>query len=353
MSCASRTDRRHAFSLVELMIVSVIAVVFTATAATVFIQLIQTSDAVDARIEAASNARFFLDTLTEDLMQASISPAIGRATLFVASHVPLTFGDLVDNDADGVVDEESPDGQDNDGDWILARDDRDLQTTFGATLIQERGFQVPDLGDGHLDEDVVFNLDELSFWVPGPSASNVTRRQLTYRVQNFAGEDKVAVRISRSEFNDGTPDLVETGPLAFEVVSLNFLHWDHTLAAPDWVETWDSGAIPAPELPAPGSVYAEITVHGASTRLLLPPTQPLVVTRMATIVNLENVIQSSGFVRSPASSVSTGPSTQVLVQGRDRRERPSSHAELGDIEGMAARSQTATFTTPVPRRGEQ
>jgi prepilin-type N-terminal cleavage/methylation domain-containing protein len=306
MSCALRTDRRRGLSLVELMIVSVIVLVFTGSAVTVFIQLIQTSDEVDARIEAVTNARFFLDTLSDDLGEASTSLSIPRGQIFQATHTALTYGDLVDNDRDGAIDEEAPDGQDNDNDWVLARDDRDFQTnvpTSGAgglppiVPVAERGYQEPDLGDDRVDEDIVFNQDELSFWVRGPLSSNILRQQLTYRIEVFDGEDNVAVRRTRTVYTDGTPDLEEVGPLAFEVLSLNFLCWEHKGTPQRWVESWDSGATTAPDPPAPVSVYAEITVHGDSTRLRLPPTRPLGAVRMGTIIALENVLRSPDFPR--------------------------------------------------------
>jgi prepilin-type N-terminal cleavage/methylation domain-containing protein len=299
MSCASKADRRG-FTLVEVMIVTAIVLIFTGGAAAIFIQLIQTSDAIDARIDAVKNGRFFLDTLSDDLAQASINPAIPRAEMFVGVNTPLPFGDLADNDHDGVVDEEAPDGVDNDGDWMLARDDHDFQTIFaggGPISVAERGWHEPDLGDGHVDEDVVFNSDELSFWIRGPLTGNVLRQQVTYRVEPFEGEENVAVRHVHTLHSDGTPPTDEVGPLAFKVVSLNFLYWDHRQSPQRWVESWDSGAIAPAELGAPVSVYAEITVHSDSTALSLPPTRPLSVMRMGTAADIESVLRSPLFPR--------------------------------------------------------
>lgn len=317
MSCASRTERgaRRGLTLVEVMIVVAIVLLFNAAAVTVFIQLIQTSDAVDARIEAVKNARFFLDTLSEDLAQASLSAAIAREDLFRCTHTPLTHGDLVDNDGDGVVDEESPDGLDNDGDWVLANDDRDFRTlvsTAGGVFppivsLAERGWLEPDLGDGHVDEDVVFNADELSFWLRGPLTGNVQRQRVTYRIEPFEGEANVAVRRVRTVFNDGSPDLEEVGPLAFGVVGVNFLCWDHRAAPQRWAESWTSEFIPPTEIGAPVAVYAEITVHSDSTRLSLPPARPLSTVRIATLVVLENVLRSPDFPRGDGRSEGEPP----------------------------------------------
>lgn len=309
MSCALRTDRRpprrRGLTLVELMIVTAMVLVFTGSAVTVFIQLIQTSDEIDARVEAVKNARFFLDRLSEDLSQASLSPSIDRGELFLCTHAALPYGDLIDNDRDGAVDEEAPDGADNDGDWTLAQDDRDFQTivpTSGAgglpplVPVAERGYQASDLGDGHVDEDIVFNTDELRFWIPGPGG-NVLRQQVTYRIEAFEGEDNVAVRRLRTILVDGSEAPEEIGPLAFNVVSLNFLCWDHRLSPQRWVETWDSGAIPNVHPGAPVTVYAEIIVHADSTRLRLPPVRPLNTVRMGTMINVENVLRSALFPR--------------------------------------------------------
>jgi hypothetical protein len=129
------------------------------------------------------------------------------------------------------------------------------------------------------------------------STANVLRQRLTYRVDTFDGEDNVAIREVFTLYNDGTPPDTEIGPLAFEVLSLNFLMWNFATASPNWVETWDSGAIPGSLPGAPGAVMAEIIIHGASTRLRLPPARALDGVRLSTIVALENVIQSGSFPR--------------------------------------------------------
>jgi hypothetical protein len=287
------------------MIVSVIVMIFTASAAMVFIQLIQTSDAIDARVEAVKNCRFFLDTLANDLASASLSSLIPTGEIFRGTDNPLTHGDLRDNDLDGAVDEESPDGEDNDGDWTLATDDYDFRTvisTSGGSLpplisLAERGWEEPDLGDGHVDEDVVFNSDTISFWQRGPLTGNVQLQRITYGIEPFEGEDNVAVRRTLTIYNDGTPDLEEVGPLAFNVVSLNFLHWDHEAVPQGWVEVWDGTFIPTDELAAPVAVHASITVYADAQPLSMPPTRPLTTVQMSTICVLENVLRSSDYPR--------------------------------------------------------
>lgn len=276
------------------MVVTVIVLLFTASAATVFIQLIQTSDAVDARVEAVSNARFLLDTLSEDLSQATLSPTIDRNDLFRLAHVPLAYGDLVDNDSDGAVDEEAADGQDNDGDWTLT-EDRDYLGNFGAIIIRERGLNNPDLGDANIDEDVVFNSDVMTFWIPG-DGTTVLRREVTYRIDTFEGEDNVAIREVRSILSGGG-ETTEIGPLAFNVLSLNFLAWNHRGAAPTWDEAWVSGIVPLSAPAAPVAVYADVTVFAESTELKLPPTRGMQTARLATMINLESVLSSPLYPR--------------------------------------------------------
>ncbi len=286
-------------TLIETMVMVTVMLIFTSTASAVFIQVMQASDTADARVAAVSNCRFLLDTLAEDLTQASLDPSILLSQLFVAADSQLAYGDLVDNDGDGAVDEEAPDGADNDGDWSLSRDDNDLRVLYAGPPpadLRESGWQAIDLGDGHVDEDVVFNSDSLSFWIPGPAASNVFLRQLTYGIETFEGEDNVVVRRVRTLYNDLTPETTETGPLAFEVVSLNFLMWDHRLSPPNWVETWTSGTVPT-DPRAPVAVYARVAVHGDTTTLQLPPARAMNTVSMATITTLESVLMSPSYPR--------------------------------------------------------
>jgi type II secretory pathway pseudopilin PulG len=308
MSCASRIDlrRSRALTLVEILVATLVFLMLTASTAAVFIQVVRHSDEVDARLEAVSNARFFLDTLSDNLAQAMLTGAIQPIDLFNVVDAPLTFGDLRDNDGDVVFDEESPDGLDNDGDWQLARDDNDFSATVPTggvgglpdpLLISERGFQEADLGDGHVDEDVVFQNDTLSFWVPGPAGSNIDRQRLTYQIELFEGEDNVVVERRLIFYNDGTPSALEIGPLAFDVVSLSFLAWNHRTSPPQWDREWESLTVPAGNPPAPVSVYAEIIVHAESQPLTLPPTRAMQTIRLQTMVNIEAVLRSAEYPR--------------------------------------------------------
>ena len=122
-------------------------------------------------------------------------------------------------------------------------------------------------------------------------------RQIALQIETFAGEDNVVVERRFILYNDGTPPEEEVGPVAFDVVSLSFLTWNHRVSPPQWDREWDSGTVPGGNPPAPVSVYAEITIHAESTPLTLPPTRGMQTVRLQTMVNLEAVLRSSDYPR--------------------------------------------------------
>lgn len=304
-TCRGMRSGRRGLTLVELMVVAAIVIIFSTAAITAFIQLIQASDAVDARLDALSNARAFLQTFSYDLRRASTHGAIPRSELFIGTNTSRGFGDLVDDDGDGIYDEEVPDGLDAEPvpDWIRERDDRDHRRILsgagpgGPPIIdlKESGWGEPDLGDAHVDEDVVFNSDTLTFWVRGPFGSNFLRQQITYAIEPFEGEQNVLVKRIRTIYNDGTPEQTEVSPLAFNVLSVNFLYWDSSATPPYWRETWDSGALAPGEIPAPVSVYAKITIYAGTAPLKLPPTRELETVSLETMVNIEAVLSNPSY----------------------------------------------------------
>jgi len=135
------TDNQRGFTLIEYLVAVTISLIFLSSLVTVYIQIEKSAKISNARMEAYQNARAALDFLTNEIKDA-------RPNFFLLIDRNLSYGDRIDNDGDGRIDEELADGLDNDGDWVSGRDDRDNRFFNGAT---EYGYGIPDLGDDRVD----------------------------------------------------------------------------------------------------------------------------------------------------------------------------------------------------------
>ncbi len=221
--------KRRGLTLVEILVsLAVTAVLVSAVTAT-FISILRTSNDSEVAINASANARAALTTMVREIKAAN-SPL----TLMDNPDHPLPTGDGQDDDRDELIDEERPNGlNDDSGLWV------DRHVLIGGRYERPDGVGIPDLGDEGVDEDTIFNLDRLSFTITPPGGPAY---QVAYRVRSFDGQDRVLVR---------TVNGVDSAPLAFDVVSFNVLCWSPTTRL--WENIW-SGA----ELPA--TVFVEIGI---------------------------------------------------------------------------------------------
>lgn len=312
------------------MIALAISLVVIGAAASAFIQIIRASDEADAQMRAHSSARAAAFKIGEELRNLQLDTLIAYQQFFVIDR-PLTYGDNIDNDGDGSVDEEIFDGFDDDGDWDLS-DDRHAALVVSTERPDFEG--VPDFGDTKVDEDVRFSADELSFIIPTGAANPPLpspRMRVTYSIGSFEGVEDVLLRTvvpdpSTDPAAGGLGDTV-VEPVIFDVVSFDVLAWNANSdsvgpdgPAPYWTSTWDArfkslplnpfdnnagcpdGSMPAtvPPFKLPASVLIRITVNAEREELAEIPNwenrgQPLKTVTIHTVVNLESVTSSTNY----------------------------------------------------------
>lgn len=300
--------RRAGFTIMEILVSMAIALTFLSALYTSFIQLLRASDSTRARVEAMRNGRAALLTLSDEFKAISRS---GGDYLLIGENADQTFGDGKDDDADNSVDEETLDGFDEDADYNPLTDDRHaLLATILLTSYYERQSYVlvDDLGDVHVDEDVVFGDDALSFQLFPPAIdASLTSATISYGLGTLDGQDHVLLRTAKVEDPGGTTTTIS--PLAFGVVGLDFLYWDPNRVPgaplrslrPDWVTDWDSRDVLTflpPQLPLPASIYARLTLY-ADRRPLAShqPGEPVDTLKVETIINLEDIIGDATYPR--------------------------------------------------------
>jgi type II secretory pathway pseudopilin PulG len=284
-------------TLLEIIVAMALTLAILGAVVGTFVQVLRVSRNSEIRLNAVANARTALETLSGEIKAVTRVPDF---TFFVGTNAPLAYGDGKDNDADGRVDEELPNGLDDDGDWTAAGDQHAL-----FVFRRERAAQVgkPDLGDKGVDEDNRFNLDQLSFRQAVPDNPLFAYEDVHYEVTAF--EDKSRVLVRRSDKLSIQTGLFETSiaPLAYNVLSFNLLYWNPNAqpASQYWVETWDSSTpTRAPGFDLPAAVLVQITVYADPGEIdRYQPGQPVETETLQTIVNVENVIQDAAFPRVP------------------------------------------------------
>jgi type II secretory pathway pseudopilin PulG len=312
-----RNGASRGFTFLELALAVAIALTFMAALYTSFITMIRTADANSARLEALRNARMAVMTITDELKAIS-----GLSSAFIPTLIGINntapFGDGIDDDVDGVIDEEELDGLDNDGDWVAARDDLHARIglvdplydrfmyTQNAPFDARYGGGAQDLGDFRVDEDCRFGRDSIVFRiVPTVPVQDLLFRTITYTIGPFSGQQNVLLRQARTEFTaaSGRAPLLTTSPLAFGALGLDFLYWDPNgnpnpgstwEERPKWRTSWDStnaATFDPPRLPLPASIYARVTCMADRTAENTYRDGDRVKTlKVETMVNLEQII---------------------------------------------------------------
>jgi prepilin-type N-terminal cleavage/methylation domain-containing protein len=275
------------WTLVEMLVALAVISTFLAGVCTAFIQIMKISDRSERVIVAHENARSAVQEIAHQVKAAYLFPA-GDDQYFLGVNQPLLTGDRIDNDDDARIDEEQPNGLDDDHDWVLARDD--LHAPIGNTFERARFRGVPDLGDGRVDEDVAFQNDQLSFFVlPEPSRPD-RRDHVTYGLGTFEGESHVLLKSTTR--SDMPSSAALTAPLAHDVVSVNFLYWDANAQPPYWVQEWNAEAMdPSQTIPLPAAVLIAVTVYAGDKPLNeLGPNEPIETVTASTVVDIETIL---------------------------------------------------------------
>ncbi len=206
-------------SLTELLVAMAISLVFMGSVTTAYINIARSADASQNRIQAHATARNALDSIVRDVLRIDRDPALLANQYFILTNRTFPYGDGIDNDGDGLVDEEVFDGFDDDGDWVLASD---RHAVIGPYTERRDYLGIPDFGDLNVDEDCLFGNDVLSFRIPGDLFTLRPAEVITFELGSFDGEDNVLLR-SRTVDPDGVAPVTTVEPLAFEVVSFDVL----------------------------------------------------------------------------------------------------------------------------------
>lgn len=296
---------RRGLSLVELLVAIAIALILVGVTASVFLTMLRILERTEIQTQATQNLRAALDTISREVKQVEKDPA---NAYYLATSTPALdglggpYGDGIDNDEDGSIDEEEPDALDDDGD---ASEDR--HALVAGSPERPAWVGVDDLGDGGVDEDRRFHLDTLEFEVgPDPVAGYLEAR-IRYEVQPFDGEERVLTRtLTATTLSSGTLAPV-TAPLAYNVLSFNCLHWNpnEAPASQYWLESWDSAAppgLPGPseDFAVPSTLFVELVLYADRRPIeTYEPGQPVQTLALQTIVNVESVILDSDFPSNP------------------------------------------------------
>ncbi len=283
--------------------------------AAAFIQIIRTSDETEALVQAHTTARSAVAAIARDLRQLQLDPNPNFQQLFVIDRT-LTYGDFVDNDGDGDVDEENFDARHDEASTWSPINDR--HAFIGGFTERSTFVTVPDYGDGDVDEDTRFSADEVTFIKPpGSSGFGSPRQRITYRIGDFDGEENVLLRIIENNPSPASTGAGVVEPVAFDVVSLDILPWNPNNnntnspvpGAPYYETSWDAqsigfpgvnpigntdGTVPPFKLPAAFliRVVANAEKQPLSEIAGWPLTgESLKTVAMTTVVNVDEVLQ--------------------------------------------------------------
>lgn len=278
------------FTFLEMMAALAVALIFMAALYTSFISMLRRGNEMEAELNALRNGRMGTFMIMCDLKNIDDHNGSFQTTLIGIDAAGPFAGDARDNDGDGAVDEEFFDGLDDDGDYVVGVDDR--HTTISAASpsgfvnIHDR-FQFTeaapyaanftgsnaDLGDVHVDEDVRFGRDTISFTViPDNADPDLISQTITYSIGTWDSKPYTLIREVRSDYNT-SPSTTIQAPMAFNCLSLHLLYWnpnaenDPGFDRADrqyWQLDWDStnsATFNAPQLPLPASVFIYLTVY--------------------------------------------------------------------------------------------
>ncbi len=291
---SSNHRARRALTLIELLVSITISLMLVSSVVASFTTLIRAFEKSEILVDVGSNLRMALDTLTREIKQVN-TPVIFPGQ-FIGLDQPLTFGDGRDNDQDGLIDEETPNGLNDDGG---ALDDR--HALVAGFSERPQGVAVVDFGDGNVDEDNLFHLDRLSFRITQNPAVDFLYQDIVYEVTTFDSVEHVLVRTVRTTSVGNVVSADVSSPVAYNVLSFNCLYWNPNIASSSqgWLESWDSSAPPGSgSFDVPASVLVTLTVYADRTPIesYVGGTEVDTIS-LSTVINIEDVIQDAAFPR--------------------------------------------------------
>lgn len=278
-------------TFVEFIVALAMAAAFLGGVLAAFSQIIKASNQAQIRMDATNSGRAALEMMARDIKMARFDWSYFQY-YFLGINNHLSYGDGIDNDNDGQIDEEYADAVDNDYDWVSGRDDN--HSFVNGYYERQRLVGLPDLGDFLVDEDCRFDQDYLRFAIDliYINSEIPLGRAVTYQIGEFEGEKNVLMRTVT--YYGWGPTREEIAPLAFNVLSLNFLYWTANGTQPYWVEAWDASqysSFAPPGLELPASVYIQISLYAGDLPIeQYRPGEPVEVTTLSTVADIETII---------------------------------------------------------------
>ncbi|MDD4279538.1 type II secretion system protein [Candidatus Sumerlaeota bacterium] len=242
MNSVSMNNKR-AMTLIELLVTMTIILIISGIGlGLMFTQMNSVNKGTTQRLDALQAARYALDECLQEYRTAWFyEEPPGKNPYFVGNCEVLDHGNRIDDDNDGLIDEEKFDGVANDiQPW---KPEYNNHTVIIPEITKERRdrSQTADVGDLHLDADNLFSSATLTFrtMVDPNNVHAAGRRYVTLRVENYEGRDKVLVKTVRTY--NAALQLIDTVkiPLAEKVISFAALFRDDDNYNKTWVTTWD------------------------------------------------------------------------------------------------------------------
>jgi prepilin-type N-terminal cleavage/methylation domain-containing protein len=308
MNCVSTKPFSHhprpgssGFTLLEILLAVAISSAFLAGAYTAYIQISKAHDASEARMDALRNARAALVTMSRELKSDIMADSqVGLTSV----NKVLAFGDGIDNDGDGKIDEEIVDGKLDEAGGETGVSETSYHAKLGNLYERPLFTSQPDLGDAQVDVDAKFGHDEITFRTAPPPG--MISKTISYYINEttFDGHPNVLMRHTEIESPDGGTPLTTDAPLAFGVLGLDLLYWNPNAQPQDqgWVVAWDSRLsdnFASPKLPLPASIYLRLTMYAdpRPQAAVAIDGQPVQTVTLETVVDFEQTIGSKKYPR--------------------------------------------------------
>lgn len=307
---------RRGLTMMEIIVA--VAIILTIMVGVVwsFVELLDSHDRARARMDATANARAAMEVLSRDIKTARNDA--GNPGSFVGqTNSSPGGGDRFDDDGDGDVDEESLNGADDDGSWVLAQDDKHALLSSGSLgQYAERPvfYGAPDLNDGDIDEDLGATSATLEFDIFDSPGEPLNRHVRFYVGNDFEGTPHTLMREVTGVDPVTSTTVITSGPLCYNVQSFGLLFWNHASAKDSSANPWDTQWPPVTTgslTVAPSTVYARISVYAGKPYTLdeVPADQVLEAVTLSTIVNVEAVLADPTYAaqRTPVPPIGSAP----------------------------------------------
>lgn len=310
-------NRRRGMTLLEVVVAITIVLIIMTGVVWSFIELLESHDKSRARMDATANARAAMEMLSTEVKRAKNTTGTLGLAFQGETITSAGGGDRIDQDEDGTIDEELFNGEDDDGDYVVATNDRHALIPAGGVQYAERPvfYQNADLDDANIDEDIgatAASVEFDTFDVPGEP---LDRRVRFYIGSDADGQPNTLMREIRGTDPVTSTTVMTSGPVCYNVVSFGMLFWNQSNAKTETANPWETIWPPADTgttiTITPSSVYMEVSVYAGTPLSLeeLPADREIDTVSVTTMVNVEAVLADPSYVaqRTPVLPVTSAP----------------------------------------------